>query len=171
MTDKLELLPHYGDMRAEIVALLDAARTASARSVNALMTATYWEIGRLIVEFEQAGQERAEYGEALIRRLADDLAPRFGRGFGRRNLTQMRAFFLVWPATKILHTPSAKSPALPEQRSANRACPSTETSSREEIDGMRILTSGRSDPEHTGGQIRGHRRTATTDFHEFEVVG
>lgn len=114
MTDKLEPLPHYGDIRAEIVALLDAARTATVRSVNALMTATYWEIGRRIVEFEQAGQERAEYGETLIRRLADDLAPRFGRGFGWRNLTQMRAFFLAWPAPKILQTPSAKSPALPE---------------------------------------------------------
>jgi hypothetical protein len=45
MTEKLEPPPRYGDMRAEIVALLDTARTASVRSVNALMTATYWEIG------------------------------------------------------------------------------------------------------------------------------
>ncbi len=54
--------------------------TASARSVNALMTATYWEIGRL-VEFEQQGQERAEYGEAIIKQLTQDLKPRFGRDF------------------------------------------------------------------------------------------
>jgi predicted nuclease of restriction endonuclease-like (RecB) superfamily len=77
--------------------------------VNALMTATYWEVGRRIVEFEQRGQERAEYGEAVIKQLAEDLEPRFGRGFGWRNLTQMRAFFLTWPASKILQTPSAKS--------------------------------------------------------------
>ena len=102
----------YNDVRSEIVALLNAARTASARSVNALMTATYWEIGRRIVEHEQAGETRAEYGEALIRRLAEDLEPRFGRGFGWRNLTQMRAFFLAWPVSKILQTPSAKSIAL-----------------------------------------------------------
>jgi predicted nuclease of restriction endonuclease-like (RecB) superfamily len=64
---------HYSDVRAGIVELLNAARTASVRSVNALMTATYWEIGRRIVESEQEGQERAEYGEALIRQLASDL--------------------------------------------------------------------------------------------------
>jgi DUF1016 N-terminal domain len=91
----------YGEIRNDIVTLLQAARTASARSVNALMTATYWEVGRRIVESEQQGQQRAEYGEALIKQLAEDLEPRFGRGFGWRNLTQMRAFFLAWPASKI----------------------------------------------------------------------
>lgn len=104
----------YDNIRAEIVSLLDASRVASARSVNALMTATYWEIGRRIVEEEQSGDERAEYGESLIRRLAEDLEPRFGRGFGWRNLTQMRAFFLAWPTAKILQTPSAKLPPLVE---------------------------------------------------------
>ena len=61
------------------------------------------------MEFEQQGQERAEYGEAVIKQLAGDLEPRFGRGIGWRNLTQIRAFFLTWPASKILQTPSAKS--------------------------------------------------------------
>ena len=51
---------HYSDIHEGIVALLQAARTASARSVNALMTASYWEIGRRIVEFEQQGETRAE---------------------------------------------------------------------------------------------------------------
>ena len=73
MTDKMEALQNYSAIRTEIVALLHATRTASVRSLNALMTATYWEIGRRIVEFEQQGQERAEYGEALIKQLADDL--------------------------------------------------------------------------------------------------
>lgn len=53
----------YGEIRNDIIELLQAARAASARSVNALMTATYWEIGHRIVEFEQQGQERAEYGK------------------------------------------------------------------------------------------------------------
>ena len=57
MTDRLETLQNYSAVRTEIVALLNAARTASVRSVNALMTATYWEIGRRIVEFEQQGQK------------------------------------------------------------------------------------------------------------------
>ncbi|ADV84461.1 PDDEXK nuclease domain-containing protein [Terriglobus saanensis] len=99
----------YGEIRNDIIELLQASRAASARRVNALMTATYWEIGRRIVEFEQEGHERAEYGEAVIKQLAKDLEPRFGRGFGWRNLTQMRAFFVTWPPSKILQTPSAKS--------------------------------------------------------------
>ena len=71
---------HDSGIRAEIVALLRAARIASARSVNALMTASYWEIGRRIVQFEQVGEERAEYGEALLSQLAVDLTRQFGRG-------------------------------------------------------------------------------------------
>jgi predicted nuclease of restriction endonuclease-like (RecB) superfamily len=114
MTDKLEALQNYSAIRTEIVALLHAARTASVRSVNALMTATYWEIGRRIVEFEQQGQERAEYGEALIKQLADDLTRQFGRGFGAVNLSQMRRFYVAWPPQQIFQTVSEKSWALPE---------------------------------------------------------
>ncbi|HTJ98899.1 MAG TPA: DUF1016 N-terminal domain-containing protein [Bordetella sp.] len=51
------------------------------------MTATYWEIGRRIVEFEQGGSDRTAYGDALIKRLGEDLSARFGRGFAWRNLT------------------------------------------------------------------------------------
>jgi predicted nuclease of restriction endonuclease-like (RecB) superfamily len=87
----------YGDIHTSIIKVLEAARSAAARSVNTLMTASYWEIGRRIVEFEQGGKERAEYGEALIKRLADDLTRRFGRGFSRQNLWQMRQFYLCWP--------------------------------------------------------------------------
>ncbi len=90
----------YGKIRNDIVGFLQAARAASARSVNALMTATYWEIGHRIVEFEQQGQERAEYGGALIKQLAEDLTRQFGRGFGAVNLSQMRRFYLEWPAQK-----------------------------------------------------------------------
>ncbi|MCO6427157.1 YhcG family protein [Nitrosomonas communis] len=99
----------YALVHADIVALLDGARRAAARSVNALMTATYWEIGRRIVEFEQGGQDRAAYGEAMIKRLGADLSRQFGRGFGWRNLAQMRAFYLAWPSDQILQTLSAKS--------------------------------------------------------------
>ena len=107
-----EVLPRgYDTIRAEIVALLRAARAASARNVNALMTATYWEVGRRIVEFEQRGAERAEYGEAIIRQLAGDLTRQFGRGFGAVNLSQMRRFFLEWPPERIFQTLSEKSPS------------------------------------------------------------
>lgn len=103
-------LADYAAVHTDIVALLESARRAAVRSVNALMTASYWEIGRRIVEFEQGGQERAEYGEALLLRLASDLSARFGSGFSRRNLQQMRLFYLAWPPEKIWQTPSAKSP-------------------------------------------------------------
>ena len=83
----------YSTLHADIVAMLEAARRAAVRSVNALMTATYWEIGRRLVELEQGGSERAAYGEALIERLSADLSARFGRGFSRQNLWQMRLFY------------------------------------------------------------------------------
>ena len=95
----------YGTMLNRVVSLIEEARCASARTVNALMTATYWLIGRHIVEFEQHGKARAEYGAQLIKQLAADLSDRYGRGFSKRNLAQMRLFYLGWP---ILQTPSAK---------------------------------------------------------------
>lgn len=113
MTQEPILPTGYGDIHSGIVELLETARRTAARSVNALMTASYWEIGRRIVEFEQGGKERAEYGEALIKRLGEDLTRQFGRGFGWRNLTQMRSFYLAWPTGHILQTPSAKSSAQP----------------------------------------------------------
>lgn len=102
----------YTEIHSGIVELLEAARRAAARSINALMTASYWEIGRRIVEHEQGGKGRADYGGVLIKRLARDLTKRFGRGFGARNLAQMRAFYLAWSTSEILQTASAKSLAL-----------------------------------------------------------
>ena len=100
----------YVPIHAEIVELLESARRASVRAVNALMTVTYWEIGRRIVEAEQQGKRKAGYGEQLIEHLANDLSKRFGRGFGKANLWNMRAFYLAWPTTsQILQTPSGES--------------------------------------------------------------
>jgi len=120
--------------------MLAAARRASARAVNALMTATYWEIGRRIVEFEQGGAERAEYGEELLKRLSADLSDRFGRGFSVQNLENMRLFYVAFGAaeisqtlSRIFQTPSKQSAAmilgLPESipsRDAIGATPSLE---------------------------------------------
>lgn len=72
----------YDTILSEVVGLLESARRASARSVNAIMTATYWEIGRRIVEHDQGGEKRAGYGKELLVRLSADLTSRFGRGFG-----------------------------------------------------------------------------------------
>ncbi|MGA8515102.1 MAG: PDDEXK nuclease domain-containing protein [Burkholderiaceae bacterium] len=94
----------YIDVRSSIVELLNAARLAAARNVNALMTASYWEIGRRIVEAEQKGKRRAGYGEQLIERLSLDLTQQFGRGFSPDNLENMRRFFLAYPTTAISET-------------------------------------------------------------------
>lgn len=99
----------YGGLIGGIAELLEAARRTAARTVNALMTATYWEIGRRIVEFEQGGEKRAEYGEALLQRLAQDLKAKFGRGFSYPNVNKFRQFYLAFPSANILSTPSIES--------------------------------------------------------------
>ncbi len=109
MSDLLPDSAGYSEVHSKIVHLLDAAKSTAARSVNAVMTATYWEIGRRIVELDQAGQDRAVYGDALIARLAEDLTTRFGRGFSRQNLQQMRSFYFAWPSKAICQTPSGES--------------------------------------------------------------
>lgn len=86
----------YNDVLSGVVELLNAARRACARVVNSLMTATYWEIGRRIVEHEQAGQKRAGYGEEVVRNLSADLTHRFGRGFGPAQVAAMRQFHLTF---------------------------------------------------------------------------
>jgi hypothetical protein len=77
-------------------------RVQAVQAVNARLIETYWQLGRHIVEFEQAGQVRAEYGKALIDRLAADLGLRHGKGFSRSNLIRLRQFYLAFPdlATK-----------------------------------------------------------------------
>jgi predicted nuclease of restriction endonuclease-like (RecB) superfamily len=86
----------YSGLVIGIVELLDSARKSAARSVNSIMTATYWEIGRRIVQTEQSGKAKAEYGTAVVEKLSEDLTSQFGRGFRRSNLFQMRAFYLAY---------------------------------------------------------------------------
>ena len=108
----------YAGIHSGIVELLGAARQAAARSVNALMTASYWEIGRRIVEAEQQGKRRAGYGEQLMERLSTDLTAQFGRGFGVNNLENMRRFFLAYPVSEISQTLSGKlDNELPDEKS------------------------------------------------------
>ena len=100
--------PPYRAVFGDVSKIIDAARESAARSVNAAMTAAYWLTGRRIVEFEQSGGERAEYGAALIERLAEDLTVRFGRGFSLQNIYNMRLFYLSYPPSWILQTLSGK---------------------------------------------------------------
>lgn len=95
----------YTGLLTGVSELLEAGRLTAARAVNAVLTATYWEVGRRIVMFEQGGKARAGYGEGLLQRLADDLSARHGRGFSERNLRQIRVFYLGW---EIRQTVSAE---------------------------------------------------------------
>ena len=104
----------YRAVFGEVSKIIDSARESAVRSVNATMTAAYWLVGHRIVEFEQSGEERAEYGAALIERLAADLTGRFGRGFSRQNVQHMRMFYLSYPPDKIRQTLSGKSGQPPQ---------------------------------------------------------
>ena len=77
-------------------------RMQAVQAVNTHITQTYWQVGQQIVEFEQGGKARAEYGKALISSLASDLGLRHGKGFSRSNLTRFRQFYLAWPISATL---------------------------------------------------------------------
>ena len=99
----------YQAIVGDLAKIVNEARDSAARSVNAAMTAAYWLIGHRIVELEQSGGARAEYGTALIERLATDLTQRFGRGFSRQKLQNMRLFYLSYPPEQISQTASGES--------------------------------------------------------------
>ena len=110
----------YQSVFGDVSGIIDAARRSATRSVNAVMTAAYWLIGRHIVEFEQPGEVRTEYRAALVGRLSADLVQRFGRGFSRQNPQQMRVFYLAYPPEQIRQTVSGKS-GNPRGRSTSQA--------------------------------------------------
>ena len=82
---------------ADIAELLTQARSNAYRTVNSIMVETYWKIGRRIVEEEQNGKTRAEYGEKLIENLSRYLTDTFGKGFSEANIKDMRSFYLTFP--------------------------------------------------------------------------
>jgi predicted nuclease of restriction endonuclease-like (RecB) superfamily len=81
---------------SKIADLLQAARQNVVRAVNQTMVYTYFEIGRMIVEDEQQGKERAEYGKQVLKELSRQLSIEFGKGFSVDNLQNMRQFFLTY---------------------------------------------------------------------------
>ncbi|MDP1745597.1 MAG: PDDEXK nuclease domain-containing protein [Bacteroidota bacterium] len=87
----------YNDLLDNIGQTIETARQNAFKVVNTELVKANWEIGRHIVEFEQHGQERAEYGTELLTKLAKDLKLRYGKGFGRRNVLDMRRFYLAYP--------------------------------------------------------------------------
>lgn len=86
----------------QVVELLQNARQQVLRTVNSTMTVTYFEIGRIIVEEEQNGKDRAEYGKQLLKGLSQQLTKEFGKGFSIDNLGNMRKFYLAYSISESL---------------------------------------------------------------------
>jgi hypothetical protein len=97
--------PEYDQLLLNVGTTLEQGRRQAAYAVNSAMVQTYWEIGRQIVEYEQHGNEKAEYGSGLLNQLSKDLSIRYGGGFSLSNINKMRKMYLTYP---ILQTVSAK---------------------------------------------------------------
>ena len=99
----MEIQPNqYSDLISRIGNLLQAGRKKAAQSVNTILVQTYWEIGRHIVEYEQNGNARAEYGTQLLDNLSKDLTRSYGKGFSRSNLFQIRQFYVRFQKIQTL---------------------------------------------------------------------
>lgn len=92
----------YNSLINSVGILLEEARKKVYSHINQILVRTYWEIGRRIVEFEQKGGEKAEYGSKLLERLAEDLTEKYSKGFSRDNLEKMRKFYLTFPKSETL---------------------------------------------------------------------
>lgn len=88
----------------DISQILITARQSIVQTVNNAMVQAYWHVGRLIVEYEQKGESKAEYGAQQLEYLAEKLQADFGKGFDERNLRNMRRFYLTYPIWNAVRT-------------------------------------------------------------------
>jgi len=98
----------YNNLLERVAEIFNQARSKTIKEINKAQVLAYWEIGREIVEFEQKGKARAEYGEELLKRLSVDMAAKFGRGFSPTNLKMMRLFYQTFPIRQTLSDESQK---------------------------------------------------------------
>jgi predicted nuclease of restriction endonuclease-like (RecB) superfamily len=98
----IPVTPDFGTAYDRIRAILNEARDQTYQAINRAMVRAYWEIGRVIVEEEQHGAERADYGKRLVVELARRLTAEFGKGFDRSNLFHMKGFYLAYPKIDAL---------------------------------------------------------------------
>jgi predicted nuclease of restriction endonuclease-like (RecB) superfamily len=92
----------------KIAELIELVHQKVVTTVNLAMVNTYFEIGRMIVEEEQQGKSRAQYGKAVLKNLSDRLVNKYGKGFSERNLEQMRQFYLVYSIPQTLSAELSK---------------------------------------------------------------
>lgn len=91
----------YNTLINDLHALVEASRDSAYKAVNSAMLDMYWNIGKRIVEEEQKGDQRAEYGKKLLKTLSDDLTANYGKGFSDRNLRYYRKFYIMFPDKEI----------------------------------------------------------------------
>ena len=108
-------LPDKHILFKDIKTLLQSARSKVASAVNTTMVQTYFEIGRIIVEHEQQGREKAEYGKETLKLLSNQLTLEFGKGFTKRNLELMRQFYVVYGKTNTVFSHSYKRQTLSDE--------------------------------------------------------
>ena len=94
---------NYQDVITDIKGIISSGREVAYNAANKAMVRTYWHVGKRIVEQEQAGKERAKYGQALIEALADELIKEYGKSFSKRNLQYFRKFYLAFPDEQIVN--------------------------------------------------------------------
>ena len=104
-SNSLVVNSEYQDLLQHVGETLEHGRAKVVEAVNTAAVSTYWEIGRDIVEFEQGGNAKAEYGSELLKKLSRDLTDLYGSGFSMSNVAKMRKLYLTYP---ILQTASAK---------------------------------------------------------------
>lgn len=92
----------YGHLLNSIGELLESARKYVARTINNILVETYWNIGKRIVEYEQKGGEKAEYGTELLTKLSKDLSLKYGKGFSKSNVYLMRLLYIKYPKFQTL---------------------------------------------------------------------
>jgi len=102
-------IENYSSLITDLASLIEQGRKTAVRYVNTALVATYWFMGRRIVEYEQKGKERAEYGEELLRCLSDDLTKQFGKGWGEPHLRAVRQFYLIYGDIQKRYTLCSKS--------------------------------------------------------------
>lgn len=107
MSKKLEKRPAENQLFRKIAELIELARNKAMTAVNLAMVHTYFEIGKMIVEDEQQGKEKAEYGKAVLKQLSKQLNKKFGKGFSVENLDRMRFFYKTY-SNVISSTPLTK---------------------------------------------------------------
>lgn len=94
--------PDYAHLLTRIATLYVDGQTVAVQSVQRTLLLTYWQIGQTILEFEQGGQARADYGSRLLPRLSQDLSHKFGKGFSRSGLNYMRLLYQRYPDSELL---------------------------------------------------------------------